>query len=251
MLQRENGVSFVERIANLLERTEYRRAETWEEREPLYRLRHEAYAREGYIQSNSRGLFHDEEDEVDNAWLFGVFIDGDLAASLRLHIASKPEEFLPIASRFPEAIEPRLRAGEVVIDTTRLSSRLEYSRAYPCLPYLMMRCTFVAADHFGADWMVAATRAEYEGAYRRMWGAKRVAGPLPYPPLAKPHVMMAYDYAASREEARRRYPFLESTEAERLALFGRSSSGACDLYAALTAARRSRTGMQQEMACVA
>ena len=250
MLQTENSVSFVDRVSKVLERTEYRRADTWAEKEPLYRLRYEAYSREGYIEPNERGLFHDDEDEVPNVWVIGLHIDGELAGTVRLHVASRPEHYLPITSRFPDAIEPRLRAGQMIIDSTRLSSRLEYSRAYPCLPYLMMRCAFVAADYFGAEWMIAAMRAEYEGAYRRMWGAKRLAGPVPYPPLNKPHVMLGYDYNSLREASGARYPFLTSTLAEQKALFGRSSSSANDLYDELTG-DRSRAAMQQAMACVA
>jgi len=250
VLQTENGVSFVDRVSKVLERTEYRRADTWAEKEPLYRLRYEAYSREGYIEPNERGLFHDDEDEVPNVWVIGLHIDGELAGTVRLHVASRPEHYLPITSRFPDAIEPRLRAGQIIVDATRMSSRFEFSRAYPCMPYLMMRCAFVAEDHFGADYLTAAARAEYEGAYRRMWGAKRMAGPLPYPPLAKPHVVMAHHHAEMGAAVRVRYPFLNSTEAERRSLFARSSNVAHDLYDELTGGR-SCGSMQQEMACVA
>ena len=33
-------------------------------------------------------MFHDAMDEKNNAWLIGVFIDGELAGALRLHISA-------------------------------------------------------------------------------------------------------------------------------------------------------------------
>ena len=62
-------------------------------------MRYEAYCGEGYIEPNAAGDFTDPDDERPNAWLIGIFIDGALASSIRLHIASRPEHFLP-ATRF-------------------------------------------------------------------------------------------------------------------------------------------------------
>jgi len=251
LIQCEEASTFAQRVEKVIEKTEYRRADRWEDKEAIFKLRHQAYSREGYIEQNPEGIFQDAEDDVPNAWLIGLYIDGELAGSVRLHVASRTEHYLPITARFTDAIAPRLQAGNVIVDATRMSSRLEISRAYPCMPYLLMRCAFLAEDHFGADYLTAACRIEYEGAYRRMWGAKRMAGPLPYPPLARPHVVMAHEHKTMGTAVRARYPFLRSTKEERHALFSRSSNVARDLYDELTSGRQPREVMQHEMACVA
>jgi hypothetical protein len=251
VLKCEEVVTFATKIDKLLEKTKYHRIDTLEDKEFIYRLRYEAYAREGHIKHNPEGVFHDAEDEVSNVWLIGLYIEGELAGSVRLHVASRPEHYLPITARFTDAIAPKLQSGEVIVDATRMTSKLEFSRAYPCMPYLLMRCAFLAEDHFEANYLTAACRAEYEGAYRRMWGAKRMAGPLPYPPLARPHVVMAHDHEAMGAAVRARYPFLRSTEEERHTLFSKSSNVARDLYDELTSGRHMREVTQHEMACVA
>ena len=73
----------------LLERVDYRRVETAEERDAIFRLRYAAYLREGAIPPNASERFSDSLDDTDNALIFGVHIDGELASSIRLHVASR------------------------------------------------------------------------------------------------------------------------------------------------------------------
>jgi hypothetical protein len=96
----------------------YRRADPGEQREAIYRLRHNAYLREGAISADSSGTFSDPYDETDNAYLFGVYIDDQLASSLRLHAASKEHPDMPSLRVFPGYLQPELDAGKVLIDST-------------------------------------------------------------------------------------------------------------------------------------
>jgi hypothetical protein len=224
----------------MLERVEYRRADSSEEKEAIYRLRYEAYVREGSIESNPSHIFTDVGDELDNAWLIGIYIDGDLASSIRLHVASQPSHWLSAAEAFPDLIVPRLVAGDVIVDATRQTSRLQYTRAYPFLPLVTMRCGFLAMEYFGVDYLTGSCRAEYQPAFRRMFGSVTWGEPRTYPLLNRPHVLMAYDCKSKWSATRARYPFLTSTPEERQALFGRSSNAGYDLYAKLTEGRRAR-----------
>lgn len=254
MLQDERSMAFATRVASLLERIEYRRADFEEEKDAIFRMRYEAYSREGYIERNSTGLFTDPDDEKPNAWLIAIFIDGALASSIRLHIASRPEHFMPVTQGFPDIILPRLQAGELIVDASRMTSRLEFARAYPFLPYIAIRSTFVAEDYFGADFVTAACRPEYQAAYRRLGRAVNWAPPRPYPPLTRLQALMAYQCKISGPFMRKRFPFLRSTREEQLRLFGRSSNVAHDFYAELTAGRRTRRtqdNMQQSTTCAA
>jgi hypothetical protein len=232
--------SFVERIAKLMQRVEYRRADTREDKQAIYRMRYEAYAREGFIDPHPSGMFSDPGDETENAWLIAVFIEGAMASSIRLHVASRPEHWLPVSESFADVIAPRLEAGELIIDATRHCSRLEFTRTYPFLPHITMRCGFLAEDYFGADFMTGTCRAEYQAAFRRMYGSAIWSAPRAYPPLNRPHALMGYDCKAKRQATRERYPFLISTAEERRKLFGRSSNVAYDLYAELTSGPRAR-----------
>src|SRR5580658_9468796 len=80
--------TFSDRVAQLLDRIDCRPAQTAAERDAIFRLRYDAYLREGAIAPNNSGAFSDPYDEADNTWLFGLYIDGELASSLRLHVAS-------------------------------------------------------------------------------------------------------------------------------------------------------------------
>jgi hypothetical protein len=253
MLKEQVAGGFAARIADLLTRVEYRRADSREDKEAIYRFRYEAYTRDGSIPPNPTGLFHDEEDEVPNAWLIGVYIDGVLASSIRLHVGSRPEHYIPAAKIYPEIILPRLRAGEVLIDGSRLTSRLDFVRKYPFLPFITTRAAFVAEDHFEADYILAAARPEYALAFRRMCGSVQWAPPRPYPPVTKLIALTAYDCKANWSQLRERYPAAHSTPEERIGLFGRSSTVDHDLYEELTAGRRMRRGadMQHSTTCVA
>ncbi|MDE3177752.1 MAG: hypothetical protein KGM15_16750 [Pseudomonadota bacterium] len=206
-------------------------------------MRYEGYAREGFIEPNDSGIFTDPDDDRPNAWLIAVYIDGALASSIRLHVASRPDHVLPVTRSFPDVLEPKLAGGDLVIDATRQVSRLEFTRAYPFLPYVTMRSAFLAEDYFNADFITATCRAEYQLAFKRMYGAVRWSTPRPFPPLTRPHALMAYDCKAQWNATRARYPFVRSTPAEQAALYGLSSNG-CDLLAELSAGRR--TGRRAE-----
>ena len=234
----EGGTStFATRVANLLRRVEYRRADTAEEKHAIVLMRYEGYSREGFIEPNATRVFTDPDDDCPNVWLIGVYVDGALASSIRLHVASRLDHVLPVTRSFPDVLEPKLSSGDLIIDATRQVSRLEFTRAYPFLPYVTMRSAFLAEDYFGADFITATCRAEYQLAFKRMYGASRWSAPRPFPPLTRPHALMAYDCKVQAEATRARYPFVQSTPAEQRAVFGLSSNG-YDLLAELSAGRR-------------
>lgn len=240
VLEQQEASAFAMRVAKLLERVEYRRADKPQDKEAIFRMRYEAYTKEGHIDPNPTELFTDPGDATPNAWLIGIYIDGALASSIRLHIASRPEHWLSVTESFGDIIEPRLAAGDLIIDATRQSSRFEFTRAYPFLPLVTMRCGFLAMEYFGADFLTGSCRSEYQSAFRRMFGSKAWSTPRPYPLLHRLHVLMAFDCKAQWRATRERYPFLASTPQERRELFGRSSNVDHDLYDELTSGRRAR-----------
>src|SRR5262245_66087307 len=83
--------SLSDRVLALLERVNYRRADTAGEREAIFRLRYEAYLREGAIAPSTNKRFCDAHDEAANTWIFGLYIEGELVSSIRLHVARSEE----------------------------------------------------------------------------------------------------------------------------------------------------------------
>jgi hypothetical protein len=65
------------------------------------------------------GTFSDAYDETGNVYLFGLYIDDELASSIRIHVASKEHPDFPGLEVFPDFLQPELDAGKVMIDSTR------------------------------------------------------------------------------------------------------------------------------------
>src|SRR5262245_36545185 len=86
---------FANRVADLLHRLDCRIAETPEERETIFRLRYECYLREGAIEANASETFSDPYDDSPNARIFGLYLDGELASSIRIHVTSPEHADFP------------------------------------------------------------------------------------------------------------------------------------------------------------
>ena len=95
MAQVSEVSNFASRIGKLLERVEYRRVESVEDKREIFRMRHDAYVREDAIPAHPSSMFTDRFDDLPNAWLIRVSIDGELAGSIRLHLAVSVEHDLP------------------------------------------------------------------------------------------------------------------------------------------------------------
>jgi hypothetical protein len=221
VLAAEPKTTFAERAEQLLQRVDYRRAESDEERQAIFRLRYDAYLREGAIAPNDSKAFSDPIDDRDNVWIFGVYIDGALASSIRLSVTIPGATDIPALDVFSDVLLGDIRAGMRVVDPTRFVADRQASRRHPELPHVTLRLPWVALEYFHADCMLAAVRAEHQAFYKRLWGHKAVCEPRPYPNLQKPISLMTLDYREARERVHRRYPFFRSTYFERRMLFER------------------------------
>jgi N-acyl-L-homoserine lactone synthetase len=209
-----------DRVAELLERVDYYLAETTEDRDAVFRLRYRAYSREGAITPNNSGVYSDSFDDTDNAWVFGVHIDGELVASIRLHVATWTSSDLPALPVFPDIVGPAIKAGKVVVDPTRFVIDHTASRRFPALCYVTTRLAWLACEYFNADLLLATVRHEHQAFYRRVFGHRPICEPRHYPSLTKPICMMALDYASERNSVLQRHPFFRSSQFERRMLFG-------------------------------
>jgi N-acyl-L-homoserine lactone synthetase len=215
--------SFSESVSLLLDRIDCRPAASREEREAIFRLRYQAYLRDGSIFPNDSGLFSDPYDETGNVYLFGFYIADELAGSIRIHVASKDHPEFPTLEVFQDILQPELDAGKVIVDPTRFVADDNLARLHRGLPYVITRLCGMAARYFGADNLLAAVRVEHQAFYRRIFNHQVVGEPRPYPHLAKPISLMTNDYQAVWRDVHRRYPFLRSTHTERRMLFERKA----------------------------
>ena len=218
-MQAEQANGFASRVAELISHVRYFRAITAAEIDPLIRLRYEAYLHEGAVAIDPKGELRDKFDDLPNAYNFGLFIDNRLASALRLHFLSGPEDYSPARETFPDMLEPMLDRGVTIVDPNRFVADYRVGRNYPELPYLTLRLAFMAARHFRADIVTATVRAEHQAFYRRVLRCKPLCPPRPYPMLTKPISLMAVSFADESGNVLRRYPFFESTPAERGHLF--------------------------------
>ena len=220
-----------QRIEQLLGAVEYRPT-SGADLEAIFRLRYEAYRREGAIEERESKRLEDKFDGSPNAHQIGLHIDGRLVAALRIHVASAEQCCSPAVDNFPDALVDAIARGKVIIDPNRFVIDFASSRSYPELPFMTLRLAFMAAAHFGADLVTATVRREHEAFYRRELLLRPVCPPRPYPTLTKPLGLMVVDFHQSSGEVLRRRPFYGSDGEERRRVFGPRESAPRALAAA-------------------
>ena len=205
----------------LLERVEHRVAKSAAEREAIFRLRYQAFSRNGLIERRADEQLYDKRyDDAPESKITATFIDGELAGTTRISVGADENAALLTLGVYPEIIGPLVRAGSRIVEFTRLAANLELARAHAELPYIVMRPGYLAAEHFRADYAVATPRAEHMAFFRRVFRGVPWSEPRDYPGLTAKFACMGTDFAAAREHIEARYPFFRSSAAEREALFG-------------------------------
>ena len=217
--------SFASKVEELLERTEYRRCESGEDLEAIYRLRYKSYRAHGFVDESSDQMVVDDLDDAPNCYRFGVFIDRELVATVRIHHITQAEPYGPIMKTFDDVLRPRLQRGESFINPTMLASEPHYRSPLRALPYLTLRLGLVASVHFGATSCIGVVRDEHTAFYRRVFGAVQVGQPRAYPPFNVPVVFYDADCATNRPSILNRFPFFKSTPVEQRMLFAKPAKG--------------------------
>ena len=98
--------SFSDQVARLLDRIEYRRADSAAQREAIFRLRYQAYMRDGTIAPSADRMFSDPYDDRGNVYLFGLYLDGVLASRCACTWAPPTSRTFPRAKSFPISCSP-------------------------------------------------------------------------------------------------------------------------------------------------
>ena len=217
---RSSNPGFSERISELLSRVDYRLATHPDDREEIFKLRYAAYRREESIQSNPAQTFSDDYDEKGNVGLYGVYIDGQLASSVRIHIATRSQPICPSLGPFEDVLGAELEANKTIVDSTRFVTDKVLSHELTGLPHLALRLCWQAVEFVKADHFLAAVRPEHQAFYRRTFRHKLVCPARTYPLLKTPICLMSVSYEEAVDDVYRRYPFYRTTAFERRMLIG-------------------------------
>ncbi len=210
------------RGAGLFDRVDYRLIETPEEKDLIYLMRYRAYLHGGLISPSDTLRVTDRYDDSPNVWLFGIFVDGELCGSFRLHVLTSEWRDSYTTELFGDILHPRLDRGEVFIDPARFTADPENARRFPELPYLTVRLAYMACDYFSADTGLAMVRTDHQAFYRRVLFSETISEPRPFPGWdTKKVILMASDFPKVREKILARFPIMRSNAFERRMLFDR------------------------------
>lgn len=213
------------RRSGLLEGVDYRPIETPEEKDQLYVMRYKAYRHGGLIPSSEDERYSDRFDDAPNAYTFGIYIDGELCSSLRLHVLTPEQRTSYTTELFGDVLHPRLDKGEVFVDPARFVADPEKARRFPKLPYLTLRLAYLACEYFNADTGLALVRPGHQAFYRQVFLHEAIAEPRQFPNALVKVALMASDFRASRDRVLARFPILRSSAFERRMLFQRGDEG--------------------------
>lgn len=217
--------SFARNVMELLEKVEYRRCESGEDLEAVYRLRYEAFHTHGLLDTIVEQKLVDHLDQASNCYCFGVFIDGELASTVRVHYLSHETPQAPIMTVFGDRLLPRLARGETFIDPSRLAIDPALSGSMRALPYVTLRLAVVANTFFDATSCISMIRGEHTAFYNRIFGSVQVGDPRLYPPFTMPIYFYESNCSRNMEPTLERFPFFRSTALERRMLFAKTPQG--------------------------
>ena len=177
------------------------------------------------MEESSDQMVTDDLDDAPNCYRFGVFIDGELVGTVRIHHISKDEPYGPVMKTFDDILRPRLLRGESFINPTMLAAEPYYRSPLQALPYLTLRLGLVASVYFDATSCIGVVREEHTAFYRRIFGAVQLGEPRAYPPFSVPVMLYDANCAANRQPILKRFPFFKSTPVEQRMLFAKPAKG--------------------------
>jgi hypothetical protein len=200
-----------DQVIEALKRVRYRVMTDRHDLEKIYRLRYRCYRSELSIAENASGLMTDHFDETDNCVHVAVEMDGEIWASLRLHMVSELFPVSPTLEVFPEVAD-RVERGETVLDPTRFVTDPLARRKRISLHFLALRIPFLAAMHYDIDTALAPVRPEHTAFYRRYLGYELDLKPRSYPSLEKPVQLLTADFRKHRDAVLERTPVFGPVE---------------------------------------
>ena len=212
---------FVQKLLDLLERVEYRLATFSEDIDDIYRLRYEAYRREGFIAENCDRRCRDALDDAPNVYRIGIYLDGSLVSSIRIHHVTGKHRQSAGMWAYPDVVGRMLDEGLTFVDPSRFTTDHEIAMECPALAYLTLRLGVMASDYFNADYCLQIVRPEHGPFYRRLFYSEPLAEVRAYEGLTFPVQLFGSHVPDTLQRIYRRHPFFMSTRGEQRLMFER------------------------------
>lgn len=212
-------------VMSVLEKTEYRFCENGEDLEAIYRLRYDSYRAAGMVRGDAARMVSDRFDDMPNAYRFGVYYEGELVSTMRLHYVNQEFPDSPSTEVFSDVLGPRLAQGESYVDPSRFAAASEWSRTLRVLPYVTIRLAILASRHFYPTYCLTAVKEEHTAFYRRIFWSTPATDLRSYPGLTVPVVLLQSKTDDNLTRTLERFPFFRSTTFERRLLFQRPKQG--------------------------
>jgi hypothetical protein len=211
--------SFVESIIGLMPRLEFRRIKSADDFAAVFALRYRAYIANDLIEPNQTGMSIDNYDLLGNCQIFGLYLDGQLSASIRIHRVTQDTPWCPAIKSFKEYLGPELEEGNTFVDGSRFCVEPTRAPELSALPFLTVRFAYMASIHFASTYNISVVRSEHAAFYRRYYGFERWAGGVNLDWYKLPVDLYVGDMRTNRSRIDERLPFMQSNFEERLMLF--------------------------------
>lgn len=208
-----------------LDQIEYRQIVGGEDLEDIYRLRYDAFLQAGMLAEDPSGMLQDRWDDLPNSYRFGIYSGGELVSTMRIHLISASFPHAPAYDTFTDALAERVANGETFIDISRFAAYSDTGLSSLAIPFLSTRLVTVAGLHFRPTAFLYAIKQEHSAFYRRVFSAKSIAGPTPFPGLIVPRYLYETLAGENLERVLERYPFMRATKSEQRMLFDGTSNG--------------------------
>lgn len=215
-----DGSRLIRSIMEMLDRVEYRLISGGDDLEDIYRLRYRSYLRSGMCGPKPEALFSDRWDDLPNSYRFGVYYDGRLVSTLRIHFLSKDTPNSPSVDAYPEILLPRLEAGETFIDGTRFATDPDCAPSPGVLPFLTLRLGMVASCHFRQTAVLTPVKVEHSAFYHRYFNAIQRTEEKLFPGVLVPIALFEIPSGDNLALTLDRFPFYKSLPIEQRQAFG-------------------------------
>lgn len=215
--------AFARSVLQVMERIEYRLCEDGEDLEEIYRLRYNSYLSAGMIGANASRMVIDDYDNLPNALCYGVYYEGRLVSTVRIHHITSEMRQSPSVTVFGDVLGPRLDAGESFIDPSRFAADAEWAASLRVLPYITLRIPMLACHFFGTNACLQAIKEEHGAFYKRVFVAEPLVKARQYPGLNCPVDLWQSPSPLVWQQAMERFAFFRSTPSEERMLFTKPS----------------------------
>ncbi|MFK4823687.1 N-acyl amino acid synthase FeeM domain-containing protein [Paenochrobactrum sp. BZR 588] len=217
--------NFARQLLQFLDRVEYRRVISGEDLEEIGRLRYRSYMTRNVMDAGRVPSIVDDIDLDSHAYVYGVYIDGQLVSTLRVHHITPEHRKGTSYALFPDILDPMLDRGESFVDPTRFAAEPSVLSEYPAIPYMTLRIATMASEFFAADQCLSAVKPEHMAFYRRIFKSVILAEPRSHQGYGILVGLSGAPIKAIRDNVMERFPFFNSQPHERRAMFADVSAG--------------------------